>query len=90
MDAVHLCYKDGCHGFVERCAVHVDSATNRKNEASHSRVDVVVHFTAAKCDRERRRTVDGERELILVNIYHFTLNLNQVNIVATYNNCHCW
>ena len=56
VNAVHLCYKDGCDSLVERRAIHVDSGANGQHEACHSLVDAVVLLQTPECDGEGRRT----------------------------------
>ena len=66
-DAVHLGYKDGRHGLKNRCAVHVDSVTNREYEASDSFVNAHVVLQTTECDRKCRRAVHSQQCI------HFTL-----------------
>lgn len=44
--------EDGCHGLVERSAVHIDGGPDRKHESDDASVDVVVLQEALEGDRQ--------------------------------------
>lgn len=47
---VDLSNKDGGHGLVQRCAVHVNGCAHRQHKANDAPVDVVVLQQALKSD----------------------------------------
>lgn len=49
--------EDGCHGFVERSAVHVDGGPDWQHEPDDASVDVVVLEEALECDRQGGRAI---------------------------------
>lgn len=52
---VHLGDENGCHGLVERGAVHVDGGPDGQHEADDASVDVVVLEEALEGDRQSGR-----------------------------------
>lgn len=52
--------KDGCHGLVERGAVHVDCGPDRQHKADDASVDVVVLEEALEGDRQSGRAAAGK------------------------------
>ena len=72
MNAVHLGYKDGGHGLIERCAVHVHYSREWQYECSDSLINMKDLLQTAKCDRQRLRTVDNTVNIILISDNHYT------------------
>lgn len=50
VNAVHLRYEDGRHGFVQSCSVHVHCSPHGKHEPGHTFVYLDVFFQAVKCN----------------------------------------
>lgn len=53
--------EDGCHGLVERGAVHIDGGPDGQHEADDASVDVVVLKEALEGDRQCGRATARER-----------------------------
>lgn len=57
---IHLGDEDGCHGLVERRAVHVDGRSDGQHETDDASVDVVVLKEALEGDRQSSRATTGK------------------------------
>lgn len=53
---IHLGDKDGCHGFVQRGAVHVNGGSYWQHEASHALIDLQIFLQTAEGDGQRPGT----------------------------------
>lgn len=60
---VHLGDENGCHGLVERGAVHVDGGPDGQHKADDASVDVVVLEEALEGDRQSGRAAEKKIQL---------------------------
>lgn len=64
--------EDGCHGFVECSAVHIDGGPNRKHESDDASVDVVVLQEALEGDRQSGGAAARKRYTIAAVVSRIT------------------
>lgn len=49
-DVIHLGNEDGCHGLIQRGAVHVNGGAYGQHEASHALINLQIFLQAAEGD----------------------------------------